>query len=86
MIQEENEKSTVVINNKFNFKGKWQAIKEMFLELSQEVYCECFPKIFEESSHIVNKLIWTFLFVIFTALTCYFLTQNVLGYFRQVIF
>jgi len=65
-------------------REKWRATKEKFLELSQEVQCEGYPKIFADGSHIVNRLIWTFLFVVLTGITCYLLTQNVLDYLRQV--
>ena len=61
---------------------KLPKIKKTFFEWSQDVNCECFPKIFEEGSTIVNKLIWTFLFLIFSGLTCYLLAQNLLEYFR----
>lgn len=67
-----------------NFQKKWNAVKEMFLELSQEVTCKCFPKIFEQGSHMVKRLIWALLFIVFTALTFYILTQSIFNYFRQV--
>ena len=63
-------------------KLKLNAIKEKFLELAKEIQCECFPKIFEDNSHFVNKLIWAFLFVGFSGLTCFLLTQNVLDFVR----
>ena len=93
MIQNKEEKAKKLISfksnldarsNKSSFLKKWNTIKKSFLELSQEVNCECFPKIFEEGSHIINKLIWAFLFVIFTALTCWLCMQNVLDYLRLV--
>jgi len=80
----------VTVSQVFRFKiltkKKWTEIKEKFVELSREVYCECYPKIFEEGSHLVNKLMYTFFFLSFTGLTCYLVTQNVLDYLRQEIF
>ena len=63
-------------------KLKCYGIKEKFLELAKEIQCECFPKIFKDDSFLINKLLWAFLFVGFSVLTCYLLTQNVLDYLR----
>ena len=68
-----------------SLEKKWPLIREKLLELSQEVNCECFPKIFEKELAFSNKLIWASLFSIFSALTCFLLAQNVLDFFRQVI-
>ena len=70
------------IKNESVLKKKWHVIKERFILLAQEVQCECFPKIFEEG-HLAQKLIWTVFFLVFTGLTIYLITSNVLGYFRQ---
>ena len=67
----------------FILKLKLTVIKEIFHELAKEIQCECFPKIFKDNTHLVNKLIWTLLFFIFSGLTCYLLTRDVLDYFRQ---
>jgi hypothetical protein len=61
-------------------------VKETFLEMAIEVQCDGFPKIFKDNSHFVSKLIWAFLCLIFTGLTCYLLTRNVLDFFRQESF
>ena len=62
---------------------KWTILKEKFLELANEVNCQCFPKIFHHCSHISMKLIWTFLFVFFAGMTGLLLKQNVLDYLKQ---
>ena len=75
---------TLVTASKKNiWLRKWLAIKNCFLEWSQKVQCECFPRIFEKGTNNLNRLIWTFLFLIFSTLTCYLLSQNVLDYLRQ---
>ena len=63
-------------------KIKIHVIKEKFIELARNFNCECFPKIFKNGSHIVNRLIWTFLFGLFSVLTLFLLIQNILDYFR----
>ena len=82
------EKCYVEPKKEFSLKAvlniKWNAIKEKFLELSHEVNCECYPKIFEEDLHVFNKLIWILLFVIFTILTGYLITLNVFDYLRLI--
>ena len=64
-------------------KRKFATLKAKFLELANEVNCECFPKMFHESSTFAMKLIWTFLFVFFAGMTCVILRENVLDYLRQ---
>jgi hypothetical protein len=67
-------------------KNKRDEIKKKFLDLANQVNCECFPKIFHDGSHILMKLIWAFLFVVFSGLTGYLLRQNVIDYLRHEIF
>jgi hypothetical protein len=62
---------------------KLTTLKEKFLELVNEVNCQCFPKIFHDASHISMKLIWAVLFVFFAGITGFLLRQNVLDYLRQ---
>jgi len=77
------DKNKKVNSSKKSFlKNKFQAAKQKFLELSQEAYCECFPKIFEDGSNIFKRLIWAFLFLFFSALTCYLMAQNIFDYLR----
>jgi len=71
------------MNTYNSMRKKWPAIKEKFLELSQEVNCECFPKIFENESTFFSKLIWAFLFLLFSTFTCYLMSLNVFDYLRQ---
>jgi len=88
MINEETDKAIASENNqdtknkKSSFRKKWHTVNERFLDLAKEVQCECFPKIFEESN-LVQKLIWTAFFLVFSGLTIYLLAQNVVNYFRQ---
>ena len=63
------------------FQKKWKIAKQRFLELSQDVQCECFPRIFEDA-HYVKKFIWAILFLVFSALTIYLLTQNIISYYK----
>jgi hypothetical protein len=58
-------------------------LKKKLIELAKEVNCECLPKIFQEGSHHVMKLIWTFLFLVFSGFTLFALTENLNDYFRH---
>ena len=58
-------------------------LKKKLLDLAKEVNCECFPKIFQEDSHYIMKLIWTLLFLAFSGFTFVALTENLSDYFRH---
>ena len=70
-----------------NDTGKSQLLKILYsLAKSVEIYHKkSQPNALQESFSTVlaNKLIWTLLFFIFSGLTCYLLTRDVLDYFRQ---
>ncbi len=83
-----NTKPTTVNSEKYsNFcitsmKRRLIAMEEEFLELARNIKCECFPKMFKKGSNLINKLMWSFLFVTFSLLTLYMLKQNVFDYFK----
>jgi len=79
-VDDKSEKEIPLKNT--SLKKKFRAAKEKLLNLSQEVYCEGLPKIFENGSNIVNRLVFVFLFLFFSALTCFLMTQNVSDFFR----
>jgi len=60
-------------------KGKFDQIKDEFIEWSLLTKFDCFSKIFQTKNFLL-KFLWLSLFLIFTSLTAYFLSKNLLDY------
>ena len=59
---------------------KSDKIKEAFYDWSQETSFQAFPKIFKEKTHVIVRIFWSIIFLVFTGITVYLLAQGIIEY------
>ena len=59
-----------------------QTIQRKFVQWSQSVTCQCYPKIFKPETKFFGRLIWTLVFASFSGMTSLILVNNIIAYFQ----
>ncbi len=57
-------------------------LKILTINWSQSISFQCIPKITKDKTSFAVKFLWSFVFLVFTALTSLILTRNILVYFE----